>query len=63
MPALVAPAKVIRLKPSATSLPATLDRIRHGAYRVVLAGPSFRDRKSLEDPRPAIENGGKSAHS
>jgi DNA replication protein DnaC len=43
---------------------ATLDRIRHGAYRVILDGPSFRDPKPLtETPKSRIEKGGKSAHS
>jgi DNA replication protein DnaC len=43
---------------------ATLDRIRHGAYRVILDGPSFRDPKPLpEAPKSRVENRGKSAHS
>jgi len=43
---------------------ATLDRIRHGAYRVILDGPSFRDPKPLpETPKNRIEKSGKSAHS
>jgi len=43
---------------------ATLDRIRHGAYRIVLDGDSYRCAKpTAEGPKSGIEKGGKSAHS
>jgi DNA replication protein DnaC len=43
---------------------ATLDRIRHGAYRVVLDGDSFRNPKPIgEKGKTGIEKGGKTAHS
>jgi DNA replication protein DnaC len=39
---------------------ATLDRLRHGAYRVVLDGPSYRDPKPLsEKSKPPAGKGGK----
>jgi DNA replication protein DnaC len=42
---------------------ATLDRIRHGAYRVVLDGDSFRNPKPVgESQKNSVEKGGKSAH-
>ena len=42
---------------------ATLDRIRHGAYRVVLDGDSFRNPKPIgESQKNSVEKGGKSAH-
>jgi len=42
---------------------ATLDRIRHGAYRVVLDGDSFRSPKPIgESQKNSVEKGGKSAH-
>lgn len=43
---------------------ATLDRIRHGAYRVVPDGDSYRSPKpTAEGSKSGIEKGGKSAHS
>ena len=43
---------------------ATLDRLRHGAYRVVLDGESYRAPKPLpESPKPALAKGGKSTQS
>jgi DNA replication protein DnaC len=43
---------------------ATLDRLRHGAYRVVLDGDSYRSPKpTAEGSKNGIEKGGKSAHS
>jgi len=43
---------------------ATLDRIRHGAYRVVLDGDSFRNPKPIgERSKTGVEKGGKNAHS
>jgi DNA replication protein DnaC len=43
---------------------ATLDRLRHGAYRIVLDGDSYRSPKSLpEQPITPIAKGGKTAHS
>jgi len=43
---------------------ATLDRIRHGAYRVVLDGDSYRSPKPLTgESKNSVEKGGKSAHS
>ncbi len=43
---------------------ATLDRIRHGAYRVVLDGESFRNPKPIgEKGKTGVEKGGKNAHS
>lgn len=43
---------------------ATLDRIRHGAYRVVLDGDSFRNPKPIgERQKNGVEKGGKTAHS
>ena len=43
---------------------ATLDRIRHGAYRVVLDGDSYRRPKPLAGgSKNGVEKGGKSAHS
>lgn len=42
---------------------AALDRIRHGAYRVVLDGDSFRNPKPIgESQKNSVEKGGKSAH-
>ena len=39
---------------------ATLDRLRHGAYRVVLDGPSYRDPKPLpERSKTSVKKGGK----
>ncbi|KWR82658.1 IS21-like element helper ATPase IstB [Cupriavidus sp. IDO] len=43
---------------------ATLDRLRHGAYRVVLDGESYRAPRTMpEQPKSAIEKGGKNRHS
>jgi DNA replication protein DnaC len=43
---------------------ATLDRIRHGAYRVVLEGDSYRSPKPIADgQKNGVEKSGKSAHS
>ncbi len=43
---------------------ATLDRIRHGAYRVVLEGDSYRSPKpTAGGPKGGVEKGGKTAHS
>lgn len=43
---------------------ATLDRLRHGAYRVVLDGESYRSPRPLPDAgAPPVAKGGKSAHS
>ena len=40
---------------------ATLDRLRHGAYRVVLDGASYRDPKPMpERSKSAVGKGGKS---
>ena len=42
---------------------ATLDRIRHGAYRAVLDGDSFRNPKPIgEKGKAGVEKGGKNAH-
>jgi DNA replication protein DnaC len=42
---------------------ATLDRLRHGAYRVVLDGASYRSPKSLPSPaNHAVAKGGKTTH-
>jgi DNA replication protein DnaC len=42
---------------------ATLDRLRHGAYRVVLDGESYRSPKPLpESHSTPVAKGGKSAH-
>jgi hypothetical protein len=39
---------------------ATLDRLRHGAYRVVLDGPSYRDPKPMpEGSKMPAKKGGK----
>lgn len=38
---------------------ATLDRLRHGAYRVILDGQSYRSPKPLSDPKTPPEKGGK----
>jgi len=41
---------------------ATLDRLRHGAYRIILDGPSYRDPRPLpEADKPRAENTAKSA--
>jgi DNA replication protein DnaC len=43
---------------------ATLDRLRHGAYRIVLDGESYRSPKALpERGSNPLAKGGKSAHS
>ena len=43
---------------------ATLDRIRHGAYRVVLDGDSYRDpRPTVEGSKNTLAKGGKNTHS
>ena len=43
---------------------ATLDRLRHGAYRLTLAGESYRSPRSMPAPRkPAVATGGKSTKS
>lgn len=43
---------------------ATLDRIRHGAYRVILDGESYRSPKPMtEGSKNGVEKSGKSAHS
>ncbi len=43
---------------------ATLDRIRHGAYRAVLEGDSYRRPKpTAEGSKNSVEKGGKTAHS
>lgn len=43
---------------------ATLDRLRHGAYRVVLDGESYRVPKSLpESSKSTVAKGGKTTHS
>jgi DNA replication protein DnaC len=43
---------------------ATLDRIRHGAYRVVLDGESYRDpRPTVEGSKNTLAKGGKNTHS
>jgi DNA replication protein DnaC len=43
---------------------ATLDRLRHGAYRVILDGESYRTPKALPDtPKSTIAKGGKTTHS
>ena len=43
---------------------ATLDRLRHGAYRVALDGESYRDPKKPmpERSKPPAGKGGKPAH-
>ncbi len=42
---------------------ATLDRIRHGAYRVVLEGDSYRSPKPIAGgSKNGVEKGGKTAH-
>jgi DNA replication protein DnaC len=41
---------------------ATIDRLRHGAYRVILDGKSYRDPRPIPDPeKPQAENTPKSA--
>ena len=43
---------------------ATLDRLRHGAYRVILDGESYRTPKPFpEETKSIIAKGGKTAHS
>jgi len=43
---------------------ATLDRIRHGAYRVILDGDSYRDTKpTVEGVKNDIAKGAKNTHS
>jgi len=43
---------------------ATLDRIRHGAYRVILDGESYRSPKPMtEGSKNDVEKSGKTAHS
>lgn len=43
---------------------ATLDRLRHAAYRVVLDGESFRAPRPMPDaPKPSLAKGGKNTHS
>lgn len=44
---------------------ATLDRLRHGAYRVILDGQSYRAPKAFPDnkPKSTVAKGGKTAHS
>lgn len=43
---------------------ATLDRLRHGAYRVILDGESYRKPKALVDtPKSTVAKGGKTTHS
>jgi hypothetical protein len=43
---------------------ATLDRLRHAAYRVILDGDSYRAPRSLPDtPKPSLAKGGKNTHS
>lgn len=37
---------------------ATLDRLRHGAYRVILDGQSYRSPRPLSDPKPTPEKRG-----
>lgn len=42
---------------------ATLDRLRHAAYRVVLDGDSFRAPGPMPDtPKPSLAKGGKNTH-
>lgn len=41
---------------------ATLDRLRHGAYRVVLDGDSFRSPKPLPTATPPVAKGSKNTH-
>ena len=42
---------------------ATLDRLRHGAYRLVLDGASYRSPKPLPPPAsPPVAKGGKTTH-
>ena len=39
---------------------ATLDRLRHGAYRLTLEGESYRSPRPMREPRkPTIATGGK----
>ena len=39
---------------------ATLDRLRHGAYRLTLEGESYRSPRPMPEPRnPAVATGGK----
>ena len=39
---------------------ATLDRLRHGAYRLTLEGESYRSPRPMPEPRkPTIATGGK----
>ena len=38
---------------------ATLDRLRHGAYRVILDGQSYRSPRPLADSPKPLKNGGK----
>ena len=43
---------------------ATLDRLRHGAYRLILEGDSFRAPRPLpESPKNTIAKGAKNTHS
>jgi DNA replication protein DnaC len=43
---------------------ATLDRLRHGAYRLILEGESFLAPRPLpESPKTAIAKGAKNTHS
>ena len=43
---------------------ATLDRIRHGAYRVILDGESYRDpRPTVEGSKNPLAKGGENTHS
>ena len=43
---------------------ATLDRLRHGAYRLILEGDSFRAPRPLPDPsKNIIAKGAKNTHS
>jgi len=40
---------------------ATLDRLRHGAYRIILDGESYRSPRPLPDPKTTLTKGGKKA--
>jgi DNA replication protein DnaC len=43
---------------------ATLDRLRHGAYRLILDGESYRaPRPAPDTPKPAVAKGGKTTQS
>ena len=43
---------------------ATIDRLRHAAYRVELDGESFRDPRPMPEPaKPTLAKGGKNSHS